>query len=73
MTGITLQTAQEALERWLAADRELAEKGQSITYEGRTLSRAHVSEVRTNITYWQGIVASLTPRQGPRFRQVVPR
>lgn len=73
MSGITLERAKLHLEAWLAA--ELATStGQSYTIGSRTLTRAHISEIRKQIAYWQGQVNQLsTGRKGARVMRVVPR
>lgn len=57
--AMDLSTAQAHLDAWLAADLAVA-TGQSYQIDGRMLTRAHASEIRTNVTYWQRAVAALT-------------
>ncbi len=62
MPGITLQTAEERLELWLAADAAVA-AGQSYTITtatgSRSLTRADVAEIRKQVDYWNGWVRQL--------------
>lgn len=58
-TTITLALATAHLTSWLAADTAVT-KGQSYTIGDRTLSRAHVAEIRNQINYWSKMEASLT-------------
>lgn len=59
MPGITLATAQAHLEEWIAADLAVA-TGQSYTIGSRSLTRAHASEIRRNIDYWNTWVQRLS-------------
>ncbi|GAB5376481.1 MAG: hypothetical protein AcusKO_29430 [Acuticoccus sp.] len=63
MPGITLQTAEERLELWLAADAAVA-GGQSYTITtatgSRSLTRADVAEIRKQVDYWNGWVRQLS-------------
>lgn len=52
MSAITLETAQAKLTLWLNAEEQLA-LGQSVAFEGRTLQRANLAEVRDQISYWE--------------------
>lgn len=53
MAGLTLATAEAALNSWVAADAALAAGGQSVRHEsGRMLTRADSAEIRNNIDYW---------------------
>lgn len=56
--ALTLTQAQAALERWVLAD-EAVSKGQSYTIGDRTLTRAHVSEIRNQIEFWSKQEAEL--------------
>lgn len=59
MAGITLEQAEAALLRWVEADISVS-KNQSYTMDDRTLTRAHASEVRENIRFWEEKVAALS-------------
>lgn len=56
--AITLAEATAHLATWVAADTAVA-KGQSYTIGDRTLTRAHVSEIRNQIQYWSKIESKL--------------
>lgn len=68
MPGITLAQAETKLAEWLAADSAVA-SGQSYTIAGRSLTRAHASEIRSGIIFWDAQVKKLT-RGGIRVRTV---
>jgi hypothetical protein len=53
-----LQTAQQHLEDWLAADRAIS-TGQSYSIGGRSLTRADAETILYRITYWQRVVDTL--------------
>ena len=59
--GLTLSVAQDHLDEWVAADSAVS-TGQSYAIEGRSLTRVDVSQIRTQITYWQNLVNSLTAK-----------
>jgi len=67
MAGITLTQAQTQLDTWLAASLAVA-AGQRYMINGRELWRVNATEIRENITYWQGQVSLLTTRQLGRSR-----
>ncbi|MCK9570077.1 DUF6148 family protein [Candidatus Pacearchaeota archaeon] len=72
MAGITLEQAETQLAAWLAADTAVA-SGQSYTIAGRSLTRAHAAEIRTNIDYWDNKVQKLSSgRTGMSVRGVTP-
>ena len=52
-------TAQTHLDAWLAADLAVA-TGQSYSIQGRSLARADAAHIKSQITYWQNVVDSLT-------------
>jgi hypothetical protein len=54
-----LATAQTHLNAWLAADIAVA-SGQSYQIGEVALSRVDSRQIRTQISYWQGIVAGYT-------------
>ncbi len=56
---ITLQTARDALNAWVAADLAVA-KGQSYSMNGRSITLANIREVREQIHYWERRVAALS-------------
>lgn len=55
---ITLEIAKNHLDIWLEAEKAVA-TGQSYTIEGRSLTRANLSEIRRSIEYWNNKVISL--------------
>ena len=59
MAGITLAQAETQLAAWLEADTKVA-SGQAYSIGGRSLTRANAKEIRENITYWNGMVQSLS-------------
>lgn len=59
MPGITLEQAEAALANWIAADAAVS-KNQSYTMDDRTLTRAHASEVRENLNFWENKIAVLS-------------
>lgn len=71
MKGITLERAILHLEAWL--DAELAvSAGQSYSVGSRQLTRANLSEIRKQITYWRGEISSLSGTRR-RVRRYLPR
>lgn len=73
MAGITLEQAQAKLDMWLEAEEAVAVRGQSYTIAGRSLTRAHIAEIRKSIDWWQGKVNVLTAAAGRgRVRYAVP-
>lgn len=64
MAGIDLPTAQAKLDLWLQAEEKLA-SGQSITIDGRTLTRASLGEVAGRVAYWNRWIQRLSHRGGP--------
>lgn len=75
MPAITLAQAEAKLAEWLAADTAVA-SGQSVTIEGKSISRANSAEIRNNIQFWNSMVQSLTASasrgSGIRVRGVTP-
>jgi hypothetical protein len=59
MAGITLETAEAQLQRWLDADARLA-KGESVEFDGHRLKRA---DTQAKIEYWDGYCKRLSRRQ----------
>lgn len=59
-----LQTAQDHLDDWLAAERAIS-TGSSYSIDGKSLTRADSDTVLSRITYWQGVVESFSGRGGP--------
>ena len=53
-----LQTAQEHLDDWLAADKAVS-TGSSYSIGGRSLTRADADTILNRITYWQRVVDGL--------------
>lgn len=68
-----LERAQRHLEAWLQADLAVS-TGQTYQMGSRSLTRAHVSEIRKNIMFWESRVAKLKQtRKGIRMRRFIPR
>ena len=59
MSGITLEQAKSKLSTWLKAEEKIA-SSQSYTINGRSLTRADLSEIRKTIDYWEGKVKVLS-------------
>jgi hypothetical protein len=80
MAGFTLIQAQAQLDAWLQASLNVSVKqAYEINTGGnsRMLRYADLSEIREMITYWTGIVNSLTPPspgdgRGRRTRTIAP-
>jgi len=72
MAGITLQQAQEQLEIWLEASREVA-TSQSYRIGTRWLTRADLGDIQKQIQYWQSQVSQLSRRGRNRVYRTVPR
>ena len=70
--AITLQTAQEHLQIWLEAEREIA-LSQSYKIGQRVLTRADLNAVRNQIKFWEDKVNQLSRRGRNRVFRVVPR
>ncbi|WP_260288461.1 DUF6148 family protein [Peribacillus aracenensis] len=71
MEGVTLERAKLHLEAWL--DAELAvSTGQSYSFGTRQLTRANLSEIRKQITYWQSSISSLSGNRR-RAKRYIPR
>lgn len=58
MSGTTLVAAKQHLDRWLAADLAVS-AGQAYTIGNRSLTRASVAEIRTQIQHWSREVERL--------------
>lgn len=67
MAGITLAQAEAQLALWLDANTKVA-SGQSYSIGGRSLSRTDASEIREQITYWDGWVRKLSRSASGRGR-----
>lgn len=59
---ITLARAQSELAAWLDASTKLA-AGQTVSLNGRSLTRADAGHVQSMINYWSRMEASLLSRQ----------
>lgn len=67
MAGITLAQAEAQLALWLDANTKVA-SGQSYSIGGRSLSRTDASEIREQITYWDGWERKLSRSASGRGR-----
>lgn len=67
-----LERAKKHLNAWLDAELAIS-TGQSYTIGSRSLTRASLSEVRKQITYWRREVARLEGRGSRRVFRAVPR
>lgn len=76
MAGITLKIAKKHLNAWLEAELEVT-TNQSYTIGSRSLTRADLSDIREQIAFWEGKVATLENQEkhGGRNRmiRIVPR
>lgn len=70
MAGIDLSTAQSHLNTWLAAETAVA-RGQSFSFGDRSLSRANLGEIRSQIELWDRKVNELTQGSRVRVQQAV--
>ncbi|WP_163538295.1 DUF6148 family protein [Gracilibacillus sp. YIM 98692] len=69
---VTLERAQKHLEAWL--DAELAvSTGQSYRIGTRQLTRANLSEIRKQISYWKSEVSRLKGKGARKVRRAIPR
>lgn len=59
MAGIDLTTAESMLDTWIQASVSIA-AGQSVTLDGRTLTRANLRDVQAQIDFWDSRVKRLT-------------
>lgn len=57
--GITIERAKIHLEAWLSAELSVS-TGQSYSINGRSLTRANLSEIRKQIAFWRAEVNKLT-------------
>lgn len=69
MAGITLSQAETQLAAYLAAETKVL-SGQSYQFQGRTLTRANLNEIRLGIETWDRRVKNLTAKAGGRGRGV---
>jgi hypothetical protein len=64
--GITLEVASTRLQEYLDAERDVLRNQSYTMADGRSLTRADLSEIRQGITFWNQQVQSLNP--SPRAR-----
>lgn len=69
MAGITLSHAETKLAEYLAAESKVVSR-QSYTIDGRTLTLANLSEIRSGINFWDSKVKELTIKASGRSRSV---
>lgn len=72
--GITKDIAEQKLKLWLDAENAVA-LSQSYTIEGRSLTRANLSEIRQMIEYWGNIVDKFDTdnASGIRIQRIIPK
>lgn len=71
--GITLDVARQKLQMWLDAEDAVA-TGQSYKIGTRSLTRADLSDIMKQISYWEKRVAQLeSGTKGARVFRAVPR
>ena len=63
MAGLDLTTAEAKLAIWLDAEEKIA-SGQSISLDGRTLTRADLADVGKRIDFWDQRCKRLAGRSG---------
>jgi len=69
MAGITLGQAEARLDAYMTAEEKVL-NNQSYSIEGRSMTRADLSEIREGIKYWNDLVAQLGAGSGRRIRYV---
>lgn len=69
---MSLERAKKHLEAWYEADLAVS-TGQSYRIGTRYLTRANLSEIRKQITYWEREVARLEGKGNRRVFRAVPR
>lgn len=67
MAGITLAQAQTKLDEYLAAETKVL-KGQSVTIDGETLTRANLDSIQRGIDAWNKSVQNLSAASQGRGR-----
>lgn len=76
MSGIiTLERAQLHLEAWLDAELKVS-TGQSYTIGSRSLTRANITEIKKQITFWRNEITKIENRMNGRSRRTsrfIPR
>lgn len=72
MSGITLERAKTHLEAWLNAELAVS-TGQSYSLGTRQLTRANLSEIRRQITFWRNEISALSGKGRIRTQRFVPR
>lgn len=72
MAGITHETAEARLQEYLDAESKVL-TGQSYTLQGRSLTRANLSEIREGISTWDQRCKELSAKLGGRGRCIVGR
>lgn len=65
MTVITLVEAKETLQSYIDAERQIL-KGQSHTFNGRSVTMANLTEVQTGRKYWEKRVSELSGKRKAR-------
>lgn len=68
----TLEEAQEHLKAWMEAEKSVAQ-AQSYTIGSRSLTRANVSEIRSQIQFWRREITILQRGKRQRITRIVPR
>jgi len=67
------ERAKKHLEAWLDADLAVS-TGQTYQMGSRSLTRAHASEIRKNILFWEKKVNQYSQkRSGIRMKRMIPR
>lgn len=72
MAGITLETAQQRLNDYLAAEAKILD-GQEVVVDGRKRTRADLAAVQKGIELWNGRVLKLSRNGRIRIVEVTPR
>lgn len=67
MAGITLAQAQAKLDAYLAAEEKIL-RGQSVTIDGETLTRANIDLVQRGVATWDARVKQLSSGASGRGR-----
>ncbi|WP_100406663.1 DUF6148 family protein [Bacillus solitudinis] len=71
MTVINLERAHKHLEAWLEAELAVS-TGQSYSIGTRSLTRANISEIRKQVTYWRSEISRLQGRGRRKVMRAMP-
>jgi hypothetical protein len=69
MAGLDYLTAESKLALWLDAEEKVA-SGQSVSFDGRQLTRANLAEIGERISFWDQRCKRLNPSRHSLSRAV---